>query len=347
MKVAQFCSALNGTYVAVASMLTLAQGLRDLGHTVEFVGFRGRGLGEVVEPLGFACHEVSVRFKLDPVAAVSLSWLLKRGDFDVIHSHLSTSCLIGGWAGQRVKVPSVATVHGLSRKWSFLTNRRLVAVSAEVKRHLVAQGVASSRVSIVHNGVEVGPTPSKGAREEARRNLGLEAGRPVVGTTARLTEAKGIHHALSAFAHVQHRHRSAKLVVFGDGPERARLGELAVALGVEKNVVFAGYRADVRELLPALDAFVFPTLKEAMGIAVVEAMLAGVPVVAHRVGWVPEVVKEGTGYLVDVGDEDSLARRVADLLYDEDLRGRMGSAAREWAATEFDARRMADRKSVV
>lgn len=324
-------------------MMTLAEELRRQGHTVEFACFRGRGLAGLVRERGFTAHEVSVRFKLDVMAAVSLARVIRIGEFDVVHSHLSTSCIIGGWAGRLARVPSLASVHGLSGKLSFVTNDHLLAVSEEVRRHLVSQRTRPEKVTVIHNGVPVGPLPGSEARLEARRVLGLPADGRIVGTTARLTPAKGVHHALAAFAHVQANLRKAQFVVFGDGPERSKLVAQATHLGIEKNVRFLGYRDDVRQLLPALDVFVFPSLKEAMGIAIVEAMLAGLPVVAHSIGGVPEVVKEGTGYLVPAGDEQRMAEHLSDLLFEDDLRIPMGQRARDWAADEFNAEKMAAR----
>jgi len=343
LRILQFCSARNGTYGAVASMLTLAEQLRSMGQTVDFTAFRGRGLAGLVRGRGFTSHEVAVRFKLDVLAAVSLARILRAGQYDVVHSHLSTSCLIGGWAGKFARVPSLASVHGLSGKLSFATSDHLLAVSEEVRRHLIAQGVRDEKVTVIHNGVPVSPLPTQADRDKARRVLGLPPDVRIVGTTARLTAAKGVHHALAAFAHVHDNLRKAQFVVFGDGPERAKLVALASHLGIEKNVKFPGYRADVRDLLPALDVFVFPSLKEAMGIAIVEAMLAGLPVVAHSIGGVPEVVKEGTGYLVPAGDERRMAEHLSDLLFEDDLRIPMGQRARDWAADEFNAEKMAAR----
>lgn len=324
-------------------MMTLAEELRNQGHRVEFGCFKGRGLAELVRDRGFVAHEVTVRFKLDVVSAVSLARVIRVGGFDVVHSHLSTSCIIGGWAGRIARVPSLASVHGLSGKLSFVTNDHLLAVSEEVRRHLVGQRLAPEKVTVIHNGVPVGPRPGPEARAEARRVLGLPTDVRIIGTTARLTPSKGVHHALAAFAHVQANLRKAQFVIFGDGPEKPKLQAMAAHLGVEKNVRFLGYRDDVRALLPALDVFVFPSLKEAMGIAIVEAMLAGLPVVAHSIGGVPEVVKEGTGYLVAAGDEQRMAEHLSDLLFEDDLRLPMGQRARDWAADEFNAEKMAAR----
>lgn len=324
-------------------MFTLCNELRNQGHTVHIGAFAKRGLREVAHEKGFESREVTVRAKVDPLAVFALARLIRQEQYDIVHSHLSTSAVIGGLAARGAGVPSVATVHGLSGKWSFVTNHHMIAVSSEVRRHLISQGVAPERITVVMNGVETSALPTPAEKLEARTTLGLKEDDRVVGTTIRLVRAKGGHHGISAFSSVARKIPGSKFVIFGDGPERGALEAQAQSLGIADQVVFAGYRADVRQLLPALDAFVFPSLKEAMGLAVVEAMLAALPVVVHEIGGLPEVVKPGTGYLVAAGDEQKMALHIADLLSEPERAQSMGRAAYDWANSEFSAEAMASR----
>lgn len=341
LKVVQVCSARNATYGAVASMMTLCHELGLRGHGVSFATFRGRGLGDHVRALGYPVQEFPVRLKVDPFAIVRMARWFRQERFDIVHCHLSTSATNGSLAAKLARVPSVSTVHGLSGKLSFVASDHLIAVSGEVRRHLVAQGLSETRMSVVHNGIPVGPMPTPEVRAAARAALGLKPGVPTFGTTARLTPLKGIDQALHAARRVVDDIPSAVFVVFGDGSSRAEYEDLAASLRLQDNVLFAGYRPDVRDLLPALDVFVFPTLKEAMGIALVEAMAAGVPVVANDVGGVPEVVREGTGYLVAPGEAVSMADRTAELLRQPELRAETGHQAYGLVVDEFSSPRMA------
>lgn len=322
--------------------MTLAIELRAQDQEVSFFTFKGRGLGEHVRNLGFPVSEVKVRTKIDPLAIVQMARHIKRHEVDIVHAHLSTSSVNGCLAARMAGVPGVATVHGMSGKLSFAPSTHLIAVSSEVRQHLVLQGVHESKISIVPNGLQFRSVPAD-ARQTARRILGVSEGEPVIGTTARLTRLKGVDHALSAFARVMQDFPNAKYVVFGDGEQRAELQELAVSLGVAHNVKWMGYREDVQDLLPALDVFVFPTLREAMGIAVVEAMAAGLPCVANAIGGVPEVVTADTGLLVSPSDPVAMADQIALLLRNPKLRRKMGSEAFERARTEYSAQRMAAR----
>ncbi len=324
-------------------MLSLGEALEGEGHDLLYGAFRGRGLRDELVGMGHQSEEFSIRIKIDPIGVYALSRWLGRSGRDLVHTHLSTSSITGGLAARLAHKPSVATVHGLSGKLSFGTVDHLIAVSASVKQHLVDQGVSAGRISVVHNGIAVADMPSPEMKALARRELGLSKDALVLGTTARLTAEKGVDWALRSFATIKKEESRAHFVVFGDGPELEPLKELARALRIFESVTFTGYRTDVRGLLSALDVFVFPTLKEAMGIALVEAMAAGLPVIASNTGGVPEVVTSETGVLVTPFDEAALVRESLAILRSEDSRMLFGRAGHLRAKHEFSRQSMAER----
>ncbi len=323
-------------------MMTLANELRSHGQHVEFATFKGRGLGAHVESEGFLKLDFRVRTKVDPLAIARMARHIRRRKIDIVHGHLSTSVVNGCLAARLAKVPSIATVHGMSGRLSFLPAHHLIAVSSEVRKHLIDQGVHESKISIVPNGIHF-PTSDPLARSRARASLGLDESVPVLGTTARLTALKGMDHALYAFSRVVADIPDAHYIVMGDGDETQTLVDLAKSLGIQDRVRWLGYRPDVAELLPALDVFVFPSLREAMGIAVVEAMAAGVPSVASRIGGIPEVLADESGILVPPADPVAMSDAILELLRDSERRVAMGMAAQTRARTEYSAQRMAAR----
>ncbi|MDQ3964085.1 MAG: glycosyltransferase [Actinomycetota bacterium] len=156
---------------------------------------------------------------------------------------------------------------------------------------------------------------------------------PTLVCVARLRRQKGHEVLLQAFRRVVGHLPDAQLVLVGDGPERANITGTAASLGVTKNVKFLGEVADVWPVLARSDVFVLASSYEPLGIAILEAMAAGVPVVASAVGGIPELVKDGvTGYLVPPHDEQRLAEAILKLLASKSLRERMGHAAEESAA---------------
>ncbi|WP_344342662.1 glycosyltransferase, partial [Kitasatospora putterlickiae] len=174
------------------------------------------------------------------------------------------------------------------------------------------------------------------ARAAARAGLGLPDDAFVVGTVGNLTPKKDQATLLAAHAALLRSRPDARLLLVGAGPLDARLRARAAELGVADTVVFAGSRADVPELLPALDVFTLSSRQEGLPVALMEAMTSGLPAVVTRVGGMPEVLDDGEqGLLVPPGDPSALAGAFDRLAGDPDLRARMASAARE-RAKRFD-----------
>jgi glycosyltransferase involved in cell wall biosynthesis len=206
--------------------------------------------------------------------------------------------------------------------------RRVIGVSESVGAYLDAQGVPSA---VVRNGIAA-PEPHPGARAE----LGLEAGDVVVGGIGRLDPQKGWDVLCAAAPLIRARIPGARLVVIGDGPERERLA----ALGQDAGVSFAGYRERAGRFAGAFDVAVVPSRYEGFGLVALEAMLAGVPVVASRIGGLPEVVGD-TALLVPPEDPAALAAAVVELLEQpERARGLTERAGRR-AEQAFGRARMA------
>ena len=196
-------------------MLTLSAELQKQGHQVAFATFKGRGLGSHVRRLGYETTEFTVRSKIDPIAILQMSRFIRANHIDLVHGHLSTSALNGCFAARLARIPGVATVHGMSGKLSFVSCHHLIAVSSEVREHLVAQGVHESKISIIPNGVAMTPLEVH-SRESARRQIGIPLDCPVLGTTARLTPLKGISQSLAAFERISQDFPNAHYVVFGN-----------------------------------------------------------------------------------------------------------------------------------
>ncbi len=326
LKILQVCSASQATYGAVQSLMALAKAQVAAGHKVEFVTFKGKKFGQQVRDEGFVAHEVNVRTKIDPLAILHMRGLMKRGCFDVIHTHLSTSSVNGCLAARAAGLPSVATVHGMSSKISFAAATHMIGVSEEVKRHLVSQGVKAERVSVVYNGFDL-LTPPMESRDAANF--------PTLGTVARVTPLKGIEDAIRAVGSLRAEFPQISYVVVGDGIGVEPCKQLAQELGLESQIRFVGYRTDIEKYLAQMDLFVFPSLKEAMGIALVEAMALGLATVATNIGGIPEVITPDCGILVPPKSPDELAAAIAKLLRDAPRRQTMEHQAKLRAQTVF------------
>ncbi|HEY0866684.1 MAG TPA: glycosyltransferase family 4 protein [Fimbriimonas sp.] len=332
LSILQICSASEAVYGAAQSLMTLAQGQRDQGDRVEFVTFRGKRFGRQVREARFRVHEVRVRSKIDILAVLQMRRTIRQGNFDLVHTHLSTSSVNGCLAARLAKVPALATVHGMSGKLSYVFADHLIGVSQNVKSHLIDQGVPANKVSVVYNGLKFEPAKPTGI--SARRSFEV-LGTPVIGTVARVTELKGIEYGIESIARLIDDFPHIQYVVAGDGDRLEACRGHARDLGIERHVTFLGYQKDVASVLSTMDLFLFPSLKEAMGIALVEAMAAGLPIVSTTVGGIPEVVTPDCGILVPPRSAEALAEAAREVLVNDLKSLSMSESARRRAETMF------------
>ncbi len=313
---------------------------------------RGRW-GEQMREGGVPVYALSRRPGFHPALGLEIGSLVRRHKPDVLHCHHYSPFVYGAiGALTSSRCPVIFTEHGRladqrrSRKRRLanavltrLPNVAVYAVSEDVKRHLAAEGVPARRVTVILNGIDPGSAPNETVRASARVRLGLRPDEVVVGTAARLDPVKDLNTLLRAVAAVN-RGRKMRLVVFGDGEERQALEQLTTALDLAGRVCFAGYRSDVRELLPALDIYANSSISEGVSLTILEAMAAALPVVATRVGGTPEVMKEGVGILVTAGDPFGLGAALRSLADCPALRKRFGEAARRRVVEAFSIDRM-------
>ena len=240
-------------------------------------------------------------------------------------------------------VPSVATAHSRHIQLHWMFNDRVIAVSEATRRyHHRYNLVLSSRIAVVHNFIDTArfTAIAPAARAAARAALGVGGSEVLIGVVGDVIPAKGILDVVASFAAVAPRFPDARLLIVGDGPSDyvARVREAAVANGVAGRLVLTGHRDDVPELLAALDLFVSASLEENFSLALLEAMAAGLPVVATAVGGAPECVSAGeTGLLVPPASPAAIAAAIATLASDAQLRLRFGAAGRRRVQERFSA----------
>jgi glycosyltransferase involved in cell wall biosynthesis len=278
-----------------------------------------------------------------------LARLIRAERPDIIHAFLGFANLAASLVGRLLGVPVIIWSYRDVEVWKtrahWLADRAgarradaITCCSDAVRQFVLAHinGHASKLVTI-HNGVDPGAFDSPPGVSRAQLQL-REAG-AVIGAISRLDEPKkGLAVLLHALADVARRNGMPawQCVLVGDGPARDGLRQLAEEIGLQGRIVFAGMRRDAASVLPVMDIFVCPSLYEGFGIAIVEAMAAGRPVIASRVGGIPEiVVHEDTGLLVPPGDAGALADAIAALLSRPDRARAMGARGRERARQRF------------
>lgn len=300
------------------------------------------------------------------------AWLLANQP-DLIHSHLWAANIIGRIAGRLTGIPVISSVHNpdheaeawadganvslikrrivraLDRWTANIGNDRLIAVSDYVRqsanRHL---RVPLDAIELVYNPFDTDLFTAARAtsRAELLRACGLPSNSFILLNVGRVSPQKGLVFALRALPSIHKRFPSAHLLSVGataDARWVEQLEQEATALGVKDHFHIVGGRRDVIDFLRACDVFVFPSLYEGLGIALIEAMAAGRACVASSVGPIPEVVRDGEdGILVPPGDPEAIAAAVCRLLDDESQRQLLGKAATKTAFSRFQPQQSAD-----
>jgi glycosyltransferase involved in cell wall biosynthesis len=292
----------------------------------------------------------------DPGIVRLLVRLMRERQVHIVHTHVYNPGVYGRIAAKLAGVPGVvATAHGVyyRRKWKRrLINRvlahytdRQIAVSEAVKQDLIRYDwVRPESIEVIPTGIDLTPFQLEVDPAKVRSELGLPPDAYVFGTVGRLERPKGHVYLLRAFERIAKANARARLVLVGDGSLAKPLQEEAARLGFAERVVFAGSRRNVPYLLRAMDVFVFPSLWEGQGLALVEAMASGLPVVASRVGGVSEVITDGTcGKLVPAGSPEALAEAMLAVMANPARAREMGTAARARAESVFGASRMIER----
>jgi L-malate glycosyltransferase len=269
------------------------------------------------------------------------AWV-NRGSFQIIHAHNAATGVIAsiiGWlTGKKVivKIPSLKYVQYLNggslsrelRRW-IITKKtdRFIAVSTEMLEALREAGIAPEKLALISNGIEL-TAPRNTNPCALKQELSENPERPVVLFVGRLVKEKGVDRLLRAWASLPG-HETMLLLIVGDGPLREDLESQAKKLRLFPSVRFLGHQAEVSKFYSIADLFVLPSKTEGMSNSLLEAMAAGLPVVASKVGGNKDVIEDQqSGFLVDWEDTTLCAEMLLTLLSDTELRQRMGNAAR-------------------
>lgn len=321
---ALICQEANGS---IPSML------RDAGWTIHEIGL----MPSILNPAWHSrAHEIAKAFKPDIVHGA-------------VYEGEALACSIG-LRMPRVKVVMEETSDPVNRRWTgnalmramCLRANACVGVSPKVVSYLrETLGIPQRKIHLINNAVRQELIPSSARLAELRKVLGIKQGDIIIGSVGRVEDSsKRFSDIIRALPIIRSIYPSARLLIVGDGPDRAMLECLVKELQLNDAVIFAGYQADPRNFYHLMDIFVLASAHEAFGLVLVEAMLAKLPVVATRVGGIPSVVADGeTGYLVEPCQPEELADAILSLVNDSLIRRSMGRRGCARALEHFTAER--------
>jgi L-malate glycosyltransferase len=339
----------------------LGKQLARRGHDIHFVSYRlPFRLGDYNENISF--HEVDVSsyslFEYAPhdlALAAKMAEVARDHKLDVLHVHYAIPHAIAGILAQQMLGDSaprlITTLHGTDitivgqdrsffeiTRFSIERSNGVTAVSEFLKRMTVDEFQVTNEIEVIHNFVDMAeycPTRAyRGATAFAA------PGEKILVHVSNFRPVKRVLDLVRILEKVR-REVPAVLLMVGDGPERASAQALARRLGLQDHVRFLGRQDSAQEILACADVLLLPSELESFGLAALEAMACGVPVVGSDAGGLPEVVHHAeTGYLLPVGDVDGMAARTVELLKDDERRRAMGQAGRRRAASLFNAERL-------
>jgi glycosyltransferase involved in cell wall biosynthesis len=344
---------------AEKQLTLLATGLPRDRFDVHVVALtRGGPYAAVLHEHGIPLTVLHKRLKFDPLALWKLRQLLRRLQPDILHTWLFAANSYGRMLAGKADRPRVIVSERCVDTWKsgwqhwidrrqFARTSRLVGNSHSVAEFYRRQGFPAERLRVVFNGIEVADSAPPD-RESLPAEFDIPAGAKIVGYVGRLARQKRVADLVWAMELLSSLDEQAYLLIVGTGPEHERLVDFARKVGIDRRIRFAGHREDASRILQLMDVFWLASDFEGLSNSLMEAMAAGLPVVAADIPPNRELVVEGeTGYLVPVGDSLGFAQATQRLLADRELRAELGQAGRDRMQTEFSVQKMVDAYAVL
>ena len=336
-------------YGGAQQVLYLIRELRELGQQSALVCPKGAAVGVQAQQEGFEVFELGPNGDLDFGFISRLRKLIRGHRPDLVHLHSRRGAdLLGSIAAHREGCPAVLSrrvdnpEHRLLASFKYRYPQRIVSISEGIQRVLEDCGAPREKLRVVRSAVDPAPFQQPASREQLRLEFGLPPASFVIGVVAQLIPRKGHRLLFEALGELRDEPEAPQLICFGRGPQEQALRDYASELGLAQRVHFAGFRTDLARWVGALDLVAHPAMMEGLGVSLLQASSAGVPIVASRVGGIPEAVRDGVnGLLVAVNDRAGLREAIRQLMVNPQLRQQLGQQGRELIAAEFSTAVMA------
>jgi glycosyltransferase involved in cell wall biosynthesis len=306
-----------------------------------------------LEKEGIRVIALNKKSKLDFTVINKLARIMKENNINVVNTHLWGANFWGRIAAKLAKVPVIIATEHNEDTWKlpfyFLFDNilsdwtdKIIAVSSSVKEFYVSKGIPTDKIEVVYNGIDIkqGQSPSGTVpvlhSAKIREEFGIKEEETVLAVIGRLVPQKGHCYFLSALKELLKDHKIMALIV-GSGPIEEELKQFSYNLGLNGNVIFTGLRRDIPDLLNnCIDILVMPSLREGLPLIALEAMSSGVPIIASKVGGIPELVIDGkTGLLVEPENHVALKEAIERLINDKGLRQQLIDNAKRKVEEEF------------
>jgi glycosyltransferase involved in cell wall biosynthesis len=301
----------------------------------------------------------------DLIAFCRLLRIFKREKFDIVHTHTAKAGALGRLAGRLAGVPVIIhTPHGhnfygyfnrfnsrmiiiIERILAGITDKIIALTNLEKWDYLRFKVAGGEKTVLVYMGLELDEFSPRNS-DRIKAGLNISDQEKIVGYVGRLEYIKGAQFFVEAARLCLEKNASLRFILVGEGSLREKLQRKVISWGLKDKIEFCGWRDDVPDMMSVMDILVLPSLNEAVGIVLIEAQSLGVPVVASKVGGIPEIVKDKeTGILVSPGDPGAIAGAVIELLSDPRRMRDMSEAAKNWVSDRFKAEKMVKTLSAI
>ncbi|MFH1201873.1 MAG: glycosyltransferase family 4 protein [Candidatus Omnitrophota bacterium] len=333
---------------------SLAGALKKRGHEVCAASSGGQ-MVEELDKQGIEHISIPIKTKSEAHPKILLSAFLlktkiKKYNIQIIHANSRVTQVLAWYLAKLSQVKFVSTCHGFfklrfSRRAFPCWGEKVIAISQEVKDHLVDDfNIPLDKVALIYNGIDLSKYEAQiiNDKNSLKKEFGLSRG-PVIGIIARLSSVKGHKYLILAFKEILNTFPDAQLLMVGDGPSKNELTALSKHLAIDKNTYFRPSSINIVDYLFLMDVFVMPSIMEGLGLSVIEAQAAGIPVVASCIGGINSLIEDGVnGLLVPVGDYQTIAKSVILLLQDKDLANRISLEAKNRVSQRFSLGLMAE-----
>lgn len=331
----------------------LAKELKSNGYSFQFVVQPGSPLHQKAMDEGLPVLPLKIAGQADVLSILRLSLAMKRKKCRLVNYQDVHSVAVGSAAASLAKVP----IRVISRRVDFplkknvLSRRKytknvdaIIVISDGLKNVLVEGGFDAKRIHVIPDGIDFTPYEDKTSKDYLRRELSFAPDDFLVGIVAQLSDDKGHKYLIQTSKHLREHTPKIKIIIVGEGSLRMELNKQVKEIQGEDMVFFLGFREDVPQILNSLDVFVLSSDHEDLGSIIMDAMACRLPVVATRVGGIPEAVDhQKTGLLVPPQRPKSLANAILKLYEDRELAHRLGQRGYEKVHQKFSAESMASK----
>ncbi len=338
-------------YGGAQQVIWLIDGLAARGVENLLVCPPNSAIDKVARAAEFPVHNLSCAGDLDLLFAWQLAKLARDEEPDVVHCHSRRGAdLLGGQALALAGVPAVLSRRvdhadsGLLAKWRYRPFRKVIAISGNIAAVLEDGGMHPERLQIIRSAVDVDSINATPDCDAFRQEFEIDDDDFVIAVIAQFIPRKGHRLLLDVIPNLRDTYPNIRVILFGNGPGETGLRALATRLNLYGTLRFAGFREDLDEYLACIDLLVHPAVKEGLGVAMLKAAAAGVPVLAFDTAGSKEAVVHGkTGVLVPLEDIATLQKAIAVLIDETEMRLELGEAGRQRMKEEFRVDTMVER----